>query len=463
MSAVGAYALGGDGFVLVSPTWRGVSVDAAVEPEAKARGPSWRIVGGRAAGGTPLLSAAGHSVADVSGVRPSVAESSPAAPRRVPLRVVLPGGLAYWTVVDDRYELVGAADAFLRDLRFGADRTESTTKLYASELAMFLDWAEGSGRDLERAARELSRFVLVLRTTLIARRGRGYGQVRSAGRINHILSVVREFYRHAVAHGRVSASVVAALYEVGDDRFLPAELRSEDGALRYRTRPRHQLHDGRRREVRACELEEWEALLRAAACWRDRFLLVLLWFSGLRIGEALGLRRSDMHLMASASELGCAVAGAHLHVVPRENVNGARAKSRRERVVPLAHYAVSYYDLYLDERERCRQAAACDFVFANLFAEPLGAPMRYGRVAQLFRSLSRRAGLRRVIAPHMLRHAAGSALATAGGLDVAQEILGHASITSTQIYVHASTERQREAVERLARARGRSSEAGGSR
>ena len=53
--------------------------------------------------------------------------------------------------------------------------------------------------------------------------------------------------------------------------------------------------------------------------------------------------------------------------MPRENVNGARAKGRRERVVPLAHYAVSYYDLYLDERERCRPAAECDFVFVNLF------------------------------------------------------------------------------------------------
>jgi integrase/recombinase XerD len=399
----------------------------------------------------------------MSGSRPSMAVPPPATSGCVPLRVVLPGGLAYFTVVDDRYELVEAADAFLRDLRFGADRTESTTRLYASELAMFLDWAERSGRDLERAARELSRFVLLLRTTTVARRGRGYGQVRSAGRINHILSVVREFYKHAVAHGCVRAGVIAALYEVGDDRFLPAELRAEDGVLRYRVRPRHQLRAGRQPEVRACELSEWEALLRAAGCWRDRFLLVLLWFSGLRIGEALGLRRSDMHLMAAASELGCAVAGAHLHVVPRENVNGARAKSRRERVVPLAHYAVSYYDLYLDERERCPQAAECDFVFVNLFAAPLGAPMRYGRVAQLFASLSRRAGLGRAITPHMLRHAAGSALTAAGGLDVAQEILGHASIISTQIYVHASAERQRDAIERLAGARGRSSGTGGSR
>jgi integrase len=301
--------------------------------------------------------------------------------------------------------------------------------------------------------------VLLLRTTPVAWRGRGYGQLRSPGRINHVLSVVREFYKHAVAHRRVSASVIAAPYEVGDDRFLPAELRAEDGALRYRVKPRHQLRVGRSGQVRACELSEWEALLRAAGCWRDRFLLVLLWFSGLRIGEALGLRRSDLHLMASASELGCRVTGAHVHVVPRENVNGARAKGRRERVVPLAHYAVSYYDLYLDERERCRPARDCDFVFVNLGAEPLGAPMRYGRVAQLFRSLSRRAGLGRAITPHMLRHAAGSALTAAGGLDVAQAILGHASITSTQIYVHASAERQRDAVERLSQARSRQTEA----
>jgi integrase/recombinase XerD len=366
------------------------------------------------------------------------------------LRVVLPSAEAYWTVVDDEYRVVEAADGFLRDLRFGADRTESTTKLYAGELALFLGWVAGSGRDLERAARELSRFVLLLRTTPITRRGRGYGQPRSPGRINHVLAVVREFIKHQVAHGQLDARVLAALYEVGDDRYLPAELRAEDGGLRYRVRPRHKLRAERPGRERAATQQEWEALLLAATSWRDRFLLVLLWFSGLRIGEALGLRRSDLHLMDSASALGCGVAGAHLHVVPRENVNGARAKGGRERAVPLAHHVLSYHDLYLDERERCRAAVECDFVLVNLFAAPLGAPMRYSRVAQLFTALSRRAGLARAVTPHMLRHAAGTALAEHGGLDVCQHVLGHASITSTQIYVHPSAERQREAVNRLA-------------
>jgi integrase/recombinase XerD len=143
--------------------------------------------------------------------------------------------------------------------------------------------------------------------------------------------VVREFYKHAVAHRAVDASVIAALYEVGDDRFLPAELRAEDGGLCYRVRPRHKLRAARDGAPRVAAQDEWEALLEAATSWRDRFLLVLLWFSGLRIGGALGLRRSDLHLMPSATSLGCSVAGPHLHVVPRVNANGAAAKSRRER------------------------------------------------------------------------------------------------------------------------------------
>jgi hypothetical protein len=80
----------------------------------------------------------------VSGFRPSVPTPPSSSARLSALRVVLPDGLAYWTVVDENYELVEAADGFLRDLRFGADRTESTTRLYASELALFLDWSTAS-------------------------------------------------------------------------------------------------------------------------------------------------------------------------------------------------------------------------------------------------------------------------------------------------------------------------------
>lgn len=79
----------------------------------------------------------------------------------------------------------------------------------------------------------------MLKTTPATRAGAGQGKVRSPGRINHLLAAVREFYKHAVADGTLDASVLAFLYEVGDYRHLPAELRSERSGLRYRARPRH--------------------------------------------------------------------------------------------------------------------------------------------------------------------------------------------------------------------------------
>jgi integrase/recombinase XerD len=249
------------------------------------------------------------------------------------LRVVLSSGEAYWTVVDDGYRVVESAAVFLRDLRFGADRTESTTKLYAGELALFLGWAAASRRDLERASGELSRFVLLLRTTPITRRGRGYGRSRSAGRINHVLAVVRQFVKHQVAHGRLDARVLAALYEVGDDRYLPAELRAEDGGLRYRVRPRHKLRAERPGRERAATQEEWEALLLAASCWRDRFLLVLLWFSGLpdRRGAGAAAQRSAPDGVGERARLpGCRGASACRGARERQwRAGEGRSRARR--------------------------------------------------------------------------------------------------------------------------------------
>jgi site-specific recombinase XerD len=365
-------------------------------------------------------------------------------------RIALPDGRAYWTVVDEGYVKVEVADRFLFDCRLGRDRAESTSRVYAGELARFLGWCARSGRSLEDGARDLSRFVLFLRTTPTTRPGAGQGRPPGPGRINHVLAVVREFFKHAVAARAVDGEVLAALYEVADDRHLPAELRDETGGLRYRARPRHRLRQSRPARPDAASAEEWEALLLAASSWRDRFLLVLLWFSGLRIGEALGLRRSDMHLMDSSASLGCQLSGPHLHVVRRDNPNGAWAKSRNDRAVPVGPWVLGYYERYLQERLACPAADGCDFVFVNLFHAPLGAAMTDSAVRQLFGTLGRRAGLARPIRPHMLRHATGTELAEAGvPIDVVQRLLGHRSITSTQVYVHPSPLRLRDAVDGL--------------
>src|SRR6266571_81536 len=82
-------------------------------------------------------------------------------------------------------------------------------------------------------------------------------------------------------------------------------------------------------------------------------LVLLMARAGLRRGEVLGLRRSDVHLLVDSRALGCAVTRAHVHVVRRDdNANGAVAKSRRARVVPLDFVTVQAFDTYEFERRR---------------------------------------------------------------------------------------------------------------
>jgi integrase/recombinase XerD len=366
------------------------------------------------------------------------------------LRVELADTLAYWTVVDEDWVPVPAADAYLRHLRLGADRAEGTTRVYAGDLALFLGWCATGGRDLLAAARDLHLFVGMLRTTPVRRVGSGWGGVRGPGRINHVLAAVREFYCHALACGGVDAAVLGLLFEVSDDRYLPAELKGEGSGLRYRARPRHVQRVRRRVYPVRVRQDEVESLLRCARSWRDRFLLVLLWFCGLRIGEALGLRRSDLHLGASARPLGCPVPGAHLHVVSRDgNPNGARAKTG-DRHVPVHAEVLACYDHYLAERGECRPAEVCDFVLVTLFHQPAGRPMSDHTVRQWMAQTSRQAGLDRVVRPHMFRHATASELLARGaGLDVVKELLGHASIRSTEAYLHPDHGALRAAVDNL--------------
>jgi len=371
--------------------------------------------------------------------------------RAFPVR--LPSSVRYWTVVDDEYRVVAVADGYLQHLRFGQDAAESTTKAYAEALALFLRWCERTSRDWRTAAGRLGGFITWLRHTPAdpeaPARGPGLGDVRGAARINRILAVVRGFIRHQVAVGEAPAGVLAALYDITDDRHLPAEVRGEAAGLRYAARPRHRLSETARPVDRATDAQV-VALLRACRSARDRFVVMAMARAGLRRGEVTGLRRADMHLVADATVLGCAVPGAHVHIERRANPNGAWAKSRRGRAVPVDELLVLAYDSYWFERDACRLARGCDFVLVNLFREPVGAPMRPGALNELLTALSRRAGLKREIHPHMLRHCFGSNVLEAGGaLDEAQALLGHATPASTQVYLHPSEDRLRRAVERV--------------
>jgi len=262
-----------------------------------------------------------------------------------------------------------------------------------------------------------------------------------------VLTAVRGMVVHAVAAGQGSAALVPLLYEVADDRDLPDVARGENGRMAWRMRARHRLREPETPVARASD-EQIVALLRACRSARDRLLVLVMARAGLRRGELCGLRRGDVHLLTDSRALGCEVARAHLHVVRRDNPNRAWAKSRRQRVVPLDFLVVQGFDSYEFERMRVAAAADSDFVFVNLFRAPIGAPLRPDAVGELLAAASRRAGLDPAIRPHQLRHAFASNVAdSGGGIDVVAELLGHASVSSSQVYSHPDPSRLRAAVD----------------
>jgi len=278
--------------------------------------------------------------------------------------------------------------------------------------------------------------------------GPGAASARSARRVNGVLTAVRSMVVHAVAAGQAGGDLLSLLYEVADDRDLPAAARDAEGRMAWRLRARHRVHEPERPVDRASD-EQIVALLRACRSARDRLIVLLMARAGLRRGELCGLRRSDVHLLADSRPLGCEIARAHLHVVRRgDNPNGACAKSRRQRSVPLDFLVVQAFDTYALERMTIPRAAGSDFVLVNLFRGPVGAPMRPGGIGDLLAAASRRAGLAAAVTPHQLRHAFGSNTADAGcGIDVVADLLGHASVSSSQVYLHPDPGRLRAAVD----------------
>jgi len=370
--------------------------------------------------------------------------------------VSLPSGQRYWTVLDEDLQVVGVADEYLRHLRFGRDAAESTTKAYAHSIALFLRWCARSGRSPQAGVEGFALFMTWLahaRPSVddaagVVVAGPGAAAVRCPSRINGVLTAVRGMVVHAVATGRGAAGLVSMLYEVADDRDLPAEARGEDGRMAWRMRARHRLREPETTIDRASD-GQIVALLRACRSTRDRLIVLLMARAGLRRGEVCGLRRSDVHLLVDSRRLGCEVARAHLHVVRRDdNPNEACAKSRRQRVVPLDFLVVQAFDTYEFERMRVADAADSDFVFVNLFRGKLGAPMRPDTIGELMAAASRRAGLDAAIRPHQLRHAFGSNAVDAGaGIDVVADLMGHSSVASSQVYLHPDSSRLRAAVD----------------
>lgn len=150
-----------------------------------------------------------------------------------------------------------------------------------------------------------------------------------------------------------------------------------------------------------------------AAGIRDRALLEILYATGMRVSEAVGLRTEEINL--ESAFLKC------------------RGKGGKERLVPLGEVAIDSLQTYLEKaRKRLPQN---EFLFVG----PRGRPLTRQRVWQLIRKYAREAGIQKKITPHTFRHSFATHLLERGAdLRVVQELLGHADIATTQIYTHVS-------------------------
>jgi integrase/recombinase XerD len=190
-----------------------------------------------------------------------------------------------------------------------------------------------------------------------------------------------------------------------------------------------------RRLPKAIPVESVEALIAAAGSvdgprgLRDRALLELLYGTGARISEAVGLAVDDLVIGTDPRNAAVRLAG----------------KGGKERVVPVGSYAVRAVEEYLVRARPALAATARAGVRGALFLNSRGGALTRQSAWAILRACAERAGLTVEISPHTLRHSFATHLLD-GGADVrvVQELLGHASVTTTQVYTLVTVERLRE-------------------
>jgi integrase/recombinase XerD len=264
-----------------------------------------------------------------------------------------------------------------------------------------------SERTIDAYGRDLARLVAFLETRRVDRPGaaapadlRDYvyhlkDQGLQPTSIRRNLSAVRGYYAYLLGEGVVVADPSERLDPPKVWRRLPGVLgRDEIEKLIEAPDPEHRFY------------------------WRDRALLEFAYASGVRVSELTGLMVRDV-----AFEDGLAV---------------VFGKGAKERVVPVGRTALRALDIYLREvRPKLAGSETDGRVFLNAHGRPL---TRMG-VWKILRSAVRRAGIRKRVTPHTLRHSFATHLLE-GGADLAavQEMLGHADISTTQIYTHVDRE-----------------------
>jgi len=350
--------------------------------------------------------------------------------------VVIPGsGTRSWTVLGDDDVPVAPVDRFLAYLT-DIGRSPNTVKAYAHDMKDLWQFFGFRGLDWREARLEdIAEFVVWLQLPAAGRAGEvavlpsSVPEV-SVTTVNRKLAAVSSFYAHQARNGEGPGDLLAAWRTGGRGGWKPF-LHHVSRGKPYRGRAI--TLKAPKKLPRVLTVAETQAVLDSCTRLRDRFFFALMHETGCRAGEVLGLRHEDI-----------AAAECEITVMPRENANGARAKSGI-RTVPVGPELIRLYADYLHEEYGGLDS---DYVFVNIWAEPKGQAWSYQAAYDLVLRLRARTGLD--FDPHWLRHGAATRWLRDGvSIEVVSKLLGHSSVTTTSAtYGHLTVEDARAALEK---------------
>jgi integrase/recombinase XerC len=287
------------------------------------------------------------------------------------------------------------ASTLLRYLAGARNYSEHTIASYRRALDDFGRFLQSRGA----LARFPSTTRLELRGYLAEGRARGLAKRTLA----HRVAVLRSFFAHLVREGICETNPARALRSPRLERTVPGFLTVREAASL----------------VEAPDADTWQGL-------RDRAILETLYGSGLRVAELVGMNVGDLDL-----------AGGLVAV---------RGKGKKERLVPLGSASARAIERYLEAPARARRTQGADT--GALFVNKLGSRLSARGVQRVLDKYAKAAGLKPPVTPHTLRHSFATHLLDNGAdLRYVQELLGHSSLSTTQIYTHVTTARMKEAYD----------------
>ena len=287
-------------------------------------------------------------------------------------------------------------EAYLAHLTVERRLAANSVQGYARDLGLLAEFAAGRGRPVELLARaDLEGFVRDLMSA-----------GRSPRSVARAIACYRGFYRFLVIDGRAKASPATDLQPPRAWKTLPRYL----------------------------AIEEVDRLLAqpdvtAPRGLRDRALIELLYATGMRVSELTGLRQADVNL--EASYLTCTGKGA------------------KQRIVPIGDEAALWVGRYLRD---ARGTLLGKRNSSKLFVNARGGGQGLTRVGfwKILKGYARQAGMKAPVSPHMLRHSFATHLLERGAdLRAIQMMLGHADLSTTQIYTHVLERRMRTVYDRF--------------